>query len=83
MILCNPNNPTGTVYTREEVEMVAEFCRDHGLFLISDEVYREFVYDGAGGDQRADAAGLRGPGGRGRQPVEALQRLRHPPRLAW
>jgi len=46
VILCNPNNPTGTVYTREEVEMVAGFCRDHGLFLISDEVYREFVYDG-------------------------------------
>jgi aspartate aminotransferase len=46
VILCNPNNPTGTVYTREELDMVAGFCRDHGLFLISDEVYREFVYDG-------------------------------------
>jgi len=42
VILCNPNNPTGTVYTREELAMVAEFCRDHGLFLISDEVYRGF-----------------------------------------
>lgn len=46
VILCNPSNPTGTVYTREELDMVAEFCRDHGLFLVSDEVYREFVYDG-------------------------------------
>ena len=46
VILCNPNNPTGTVYRREELEMVAAFCRDHGLFLVSDEVYREFVYDG-------------------------------------
>ena len=46
VILCNPNNPTGTVYGREEIEMVASFCRDHGLFLVSDEVYREFVYDG-------------------------------------
>jgi len=46
VILCNPNNPTGTVYSREELETVASFCRDHGLFLISDEVYREFVYDG-------------------------------------
>src|SRR3954453_8663556 len=46
VILCNPNNPTGTVYTRDELEMLAGFCRDHGLFLISDEVYREFVYDG-------------------------------------
>jgi aspartate aminotransferase len=46
VIVCNPNNPTGTVYTRDEMEMLAAFCRDHGLFLISDEVYREFVYDG-------------------------------------
>lgn len=45
VILCNPNNPTGTVYSREELEMVAQFCRDNGLFLVSDEVYREFVYD--------------------------------------
>ena len=46
VLLCNPNNPTGTVYTREEVVAVAELCRDRGLFLVSDEVYREFVYDG-------------------------------------
>jgi aspartate aminotransferase len=46
VILCNPNNPTGTVYTRAEIEAMAGLCRDHGLFLISDEVYREFVYDG-------------------------------------
>ncbi len=46
VIVCNPNNPTGTVYTREELECVAELCRDHDLFLLSDEVYREFVYDG-------------------------------------
>lgn len=48
VLLCNPNNPTGTVYTRAEVEAVASFCREHGLFLVSDEVYREFVYDGRG-----------------------------------
>lgn len=47
VILCNPSNPTGTVYRRDELEMLAAFCREHGLFLISDEVYREFVYDGA------------------------------------
>lgn len=45
VIICNPSNPTGAVYAREELEMVAQFCRDHSLFLISDEVYREFVYD--------------------------------------
>jgi len=46
VIICNPSNPTGTVYGREELEMVAAFCRENNLFLISDEVYREFVYDG-------------------------------------
>jgi len=46
VLLCNPNNPTGTVYSREELLVVAEFCRDHGLFFVSDEVYREFLYDG-------------------------------------
>ncbi len=46
VIICNPSNPTGTVYTREELDMVASFCRDNNLFMISDEVYREFVYDG-------------------------------------
>lgn len=46
VLLCNPNNPTGTVYSPEELESLLSFCRDHGLFLIVDEVYREFVYDG-------------------------------------
>jgi aspartate aminotransferase len=46
VIVCNPSNPTGTVYTRQELDMLAGFCRERGLFLISDEVYREFVYDG-------------------------------------
>lgn len=46
VIVCNPNNPTGTVFSKEEIESLAAFCRDHGLFLVSDEVYREFVYDG-------------------------------------
>lgn len=46
IVLCSPNNPTGTVYTDEELETVATVCRDRGLFLVSDEVYREFTYDG-------------------------------------
>ena len=57
VMLCNPNNPTGTVYTREELTMVAELCRDHGLFLVLDEVYRELVYDG-----RKPFSGLSLPG---------------------
>jgi aspartate aminotransferase len=46
VLLCSPNNPTGTVYSRPELERVAELCRAKGLFLVVDEVYREFVYDG-------------------------------------
>ena len=46
IIICNPNNPTGTLFTRTEIEMVAEIAREHGLYVLSDEVYREFVYEG-------------------------------------
>ena len=46
MYLCNPNNPTGTVYTPAELEAVAEVAVDNDLFVICDEVYREFVFDG-------------------------------------
>jgi aspartate aminotransferase len=46
IMLCSPNNPTGTVYTDAELEMIGAICRDRGLFLVADEVYREFTYDG-------------------------------------
>jgi len=46
ILLCSPNNPTGTVYTQEELTMIAQIVKEHNLFLLSDEVYREFVYDG-------------------------------------
>lgn len=58
VLLCNPSNPTGTVYTREEVERVAGFCREHDLFLVSDEVYREFVYDGLKATSALDIPGV-------------------------
>ena len=45
ILICNPNNPTGYVYSREELEQLAEIIKRHNLFLISDEVYREFCYD--------------------------------------
>ncbi len=57
VLLCNPNNPTGTVYRRQEVEAVAAFCRDHGLFLVADEVYRELAYDGAKATSALDVPG--------------------------
>lgn len=45
IVVCNPNNPTGTVYTSDELRRVLSICDRQGLFLISDETYREFVYD--------------------------------------
>ncbi len=47
IMLCNPGNPTGTVYDQVGMEMVAAIAKKHNLYVISDEVYREFVYDGA------------------------------------
>ncbi|KYH35749.1 aspartate aminotransferase [Clostridium tepidiprofundi DSM 19306] len=46
IMISNPGNPTGVVYSEEEVRMLADIVKEHDLFLISDEVYREFVYDG-------------------------------------
>jgi aspartate aminotransferase len=46
ILLCNPGNPTGTVYEEEEISRVARLAQRHDLFLIVDEVYREFCYDG-------------------------------------
>jgi aspartate aminotransferase len=46
ILLCNPSNPTGTVYTVEELEAVAQVALENDLFVICDEVYREFVFDG-------------------------------------
>ena len=46
ILLNSPSNPTGTVYTPEELERVVELVKKHDLFLIGDEVYKEFVYDG-------------------------------------
>ncbi len=46
VLVCSPNNPTGTVLAWEELERLAAFARRHDLFLIGDEVYKEFTYDG-------------------------------------
>jgi len=46
IVLCSPNNPTGSVYSPEELERVVGLCLKRDLFLIGDEVYKEFIYDG-------------------------------------
>ncbi len=46
ILICNPGNPTGTLYTKSELMLLKKLVIKHNLFLIADEVYREFVYDG-------------------------------------
>jgi len=46
IVICSPNNPTGYLYSREEMEALKLLCIKHNLYLFSDEAYREFCYDG-------------------------------------
>jgi aspartate aminotransferase len=46
ILICNPGNPTGYLYSKEEIQKLADIVKKHDLFLIADEVYREFAYDG-------------------------------------
>ncbi|MDC1355855.1 pyridoxal phosphate-dependent aminotransferase [Flavobacteriaceae bacterium] len=46
ILICNPGNPTGYLYSKSEIQQLASLVKKHDLFLISDEVYREFTYDG-------------------------------------
>ncbi len=46
ILICNPGNPTGYLYSKEEIMQLAEIVKKYDLFLIADEVYREFIYDG-------------------------------------
>ena len=46
ILICNPGNPTGYLYSKEEIKKLATIVKKHDLFLIADEVYREFAYDG-------------------------------------
>jgi aspartate aminotransferase len=46
ILICNPGNPTGYLYSKEEIQKLTAIVKKHDLFLIADEVYREFVYDG-------------------------------------
>ena len=57
VIICNPNNPTGYLYSKEELEVLGEIVRRHDLYLFSDEVYREFCYDG---EKHFPSLGLKG-----------------------
>lgn len=47
ILICNPNNPTGYLYTRAEMNQIRDIVKKHDLYLFSDEVYREFIYTGS------------------------------------
>jgi aminotransferase len=59
IILNTPANPSGKVFSREEIEAIADVCRDHDLFLITDEIYEYFVYDGTQHISPAALPGMR------------------------
>ncbi|MGB5665534.1 MAG: pyridoxal phosphate-dependent aminotransferase [Maribacter sp.] len=46
ILICNPGNPTGYLYSKKEIQKLAAIVKKHNLFLVADEVYREFIYDG-------------------------------------
>ena len=46
LVLNSPNNPTGTIYQKEELEVIAEFAKKHDILIISDEMYEKLIYDG-------------------------------------
>ena len=47
ILICNPNNPTGYLYTRREMNQIRDLVKEHDLYLFSDEVYREYIYTGS------------------------------------
>ena len=57
ILICSPNNPTGYTYSVQELKLLKDICKKYDLFLISDEVYREFYY---GGDYAPSVMGLKG-----------------------
>lgn len=58
IMICNPGNPTGTVYSKEDIQRLCNIAQKHNLFVISDEVYREFIYDGAKHTSILDIEGM-------------------------
>lgn len=58
ILICNPGNPTGYLYSKEEIQKLASIVLEHDLFLVADEVYREFTYDGIKHYSILEEAGL-------------------------
>ena len=76
IIINTPNNPTGKVFTREELETIAALCRKWDAIAISDEIYEHIIYDGWRHSADRDARRHGGPDRHHQQPVEDVQRDR-------
>jgi len=59
LLICNPNNPTGTVFTREELQEIASVAIKHDLLVVADEIYNEFIWGGRNHSAMATIAGMR------------------------
>ena len=78
--ICNPGNPTGYLYGRDEMATLRDLVLKHDLYLFADEVYREFCYDGAEHVERDDPGGSGAARGDGGQREQTIQHVRGP---AW
>ncbi len=76
IILCNPNNPTGTVFTREDLEHLAALCRKWNVIAVTDEIYEHIIYDGRPHVALASLDGMREHRSDDQRHVEDLRRHR-------
>ena len=58
LLFCNPNNPTGTIFKRDQLHAVAQLAIKHNFYILSDEVYKDFIYDA--GEKFYSLAEMRG-----------------------
>ena len=72
IVINTPNNPTGKVFTREELTLIAELCQRHDAVAFTDEIYEHILYDGA---EHVPIASLPGHGGPDRDRRRAVQDL--------
>ena len=78
ILICNPNNPTGYLYTRREMNQIRDMVKKYDLYLFSDEVYREFIYTGSPYISACHLEGIEEKCGTDRLGVQALFRMRYP-----
>ncbi len=78
IMICNPNNPTGYLYSRAEMNQIKHLVQKYDLYLFSDEVYREFIYTNSPYISACHLVGDRGKCGADRLCFETIQRVWHP-----